>query len=227
MISDYIAYWTLDEASGNVIDSGPSGLTGTNNGTTSTDGRIGKGRNFTSAGSQYISMGNVLDFTTNDFSIAFWFNSTSGASGYFVNKSQAGSGAYVVYFNGSGFIALYLQTNDSNWKQETYEINLADGAWHHFIGIRSGASTPTLTIYIDGVSVSTTPQGSGTVTTVTNASNFQLSNSVQFYNGAMDEVKIYNRILSAVEANQLYTTRNNKFNNSGIRPRPFAPGLAR
>lgn len=234
MITDYVGYWPLDEASGNVADRSVNGYTGTNNGTTSVEGKIYNGREFVSASSQYISMGNVLDFTTNDFTISFWFKSTSGTNGYLLVKGIAADGSYIVYFNGSGRLALFVQTNSSNWKQVTWgsaapAYDKADGSWHHFVGTRSGASNPTLSLFIDGSisGVLDSVQGSGTVTTLTNTGDLTLSSPASFYNGSLDEVRIYNRALSAEEANQLYTFSYNKKINSGIRPRPFAPGHSR
>jgi hypothetical protein len=229
MINDYVGYWKLDEDSGNVFDSSGNGYTGTNNGSTSVLGKRFFARDFASASSQYITMGNVLDFTTNNFSIAFWFKSSSGTSGYLVGKHTVASGYYLVYFNGFGSLALYLQTDGSNWKQTTYTTNLADGTWHHCVGTRTGASNPTLALYTDGVLRSTTDQSSGTVTTVTNVGSLTFSSLDSLYNGSLDDVRIYNRALSATEVNQIYEdpVLKLKFNNSGIRPRPFAPGLAK
>lgn len=231
MITDYIGYWTLDEETGDVSDSSGNGHTGTNHSTTTIGGMVGQGRQFLSASSQYITMGNVVDFTTDNFTIAFWYQSSTGTGGYMIAKRAANSGAYVVYFNGGGNITLYLQTNDSNWKQTIDDGNTANSKWHHFVGIRSGASNPTLTIYIDGLIKSTTDQGSGVVGSVTNIGDLTLSSIFStpgtLYDGNLDEVRIYNRAFDKSDVRQLYQFGSIKINSSKTRPRAFAPGLAR
>lgn len=228
MITDYSAYWPMDEGSGNIVDVSGNAYTGTNNGTTVITGKYNNGRNFVSASSQYITMGNILDFTTGDFTISFWYRTTSGTSGYLLAKRAAASGAYVVYFNTNGRIALYIQTNDTNWSQRTSDYSTSNGVWRHFAGVKSGTS---LFIYTDGFPpISSTPQSAGTVTTITNTGDLTFSSLTQLYNGDLDEVKIYSRALSSLEVYELYTAQNTILTinrDRGIRPRPFAPGLAR
>lgn len=175
---------------------------------------IGGAANFASASSQYITMGNVIDFTTGDFTIEFWYKSSSGASGYLLAKrASIPAACYIVYFNGGGNITLYLETNGSNWKQiiDT-NTNTADGGWHHFVGIRSGASNPTLTITIDGVDASWTSQGSGTVGSVTNSGDLTFSSLTSLYNGSLDEVRILDIEISADWIAAEYSNQNDPAN---------------
>jgi len=246
-----VGYWIMNEGGGIRINDisgyGNHGSAVNLAVNTWTGSQFGGAINLASASSQIVTMGNVLDFTTNNFSISFWFRSTSGTSGYMVSKTAVAGDGYLVYFNGSGRPAFFLQTNASNWRQITASasVNKADGRWHHFVGVRLGASDPVLYGYIDGAyGLFDSPQSSGTVTTITNSGDFQLSNSVQYYDGSIDEVRIYNRALTTDEVTHLYSNPHadlmlgryifNQYypdykinNNRGIRPRPFAPGHAR
>ena len=81
--------------------------------------------------------------------------------------------------------------------------NLADGKWHHLLGsFRFGVAS----FYVDGQL-----NGSGTTafTTISNRAPFTVGNIVTIQNGGLrgdvDEVRIYNRALTAQEIRELYT----------------------
>ncbi len=82
------------------------------------------------------------------------------------------------------------------------DVSLNDGLWHHValrfqIGVNNGTQ-----MYLDGQ-----PVGSAITLNVTTASNnFQLgcNTNVQFFNGQIDNVKIYSRALSPSEINDSY-----------------------
>ena len=82
------------------------------------------------------------------------------------------------------------------------DVSLNDGIWHHValrfqIGVTNGSQ-----MYLDGL-----PVGPAITLNVTTASNnFQLgcNTNVQFFNGQLDNVKIYSRALSPSEINDSY-----------------------
>jgi hypothetical protein len=82
-------------------------------------------------------------------------------------------------------------------------VSLNDGIWHHVaLRIQIGVTNGTQ-MYLDGQPVG--PAISLYITTANN--NFQLgcNTNVQFFNGQIDNVKIYNRALSASEINDSYS----------------------
>jgi hypothetical protein len=86
------------------------------------------------------------------------------------------------------------------------EITIAgpynDGKWHLATCVRSG---PTLKIYVDAVLKGSSTPGSSTFTSNT---SFQMGGQAASVNrrfrGLLDDVRIYNRALSAAEVKQLY-----------------------
>ncbi|BBO17991.1 conserved hypothetical protein [Candidatus Brocadia pituitae] len=87
----------------------------------------------------------------------------------------------------------------------TTGVNVRDGVWHHIVGQKSSTA---LQIYVDGVSRASTPT-TGTIayTLGTGLSVGRHGNGETIYDfvGAIDDVRIYNRALSAQEVSNLYT----------------------
>src|SRR5947199_4505297 len=81
-------------------------------------------------------------------------------------------------------------------------ISLALNQWHHYLY----AVTPNAyTIYMDGVQVGS-GSFSGTPLLYNSSTRFRIGESAQgeFFPGMIDDVRIYNRALSASEVKQLY-----------------------
>jgi hypothetical protein len=82
-------------------------------------------------------------------------------------------------------------------------------AWHHFVGIIGGTNQSNMSIYIDGIlSNGIAGPNNGTFYQPTQNSWYigaDTSGSVNsLWNGLLDDVRIYNRALSASEVQALY-----------------------
>ncbi len=78
--------------------------------------------------------------------------------------------------------------------------NYADGQWHHFAVVINGT---TVTIYMDGVQRGTF-SGSGSLITTGGSAGVQLgrhSNGSFYYNGDLDEVRVWNKALCLDQIN--------------------------
>jgi len=74
-----------------------------------------------------------------------------------------------------------------------------DNAWHHVAVVRTSAGSNNVSIYVDGVLNSI---GTSTLAPVTNALNigtYNYFNTQQFFNGYIDELRIWNRSLTLDE----------------------------
>ncbi len=81
--------------------------------------------------------------------------------------------------------------------------NPADGKWHNVIWIWNGSS---LSLYVDGNAETVTVAGTFTVNTVLNGvlrMGSYLTGGADL-SGSLDDVRIYNRALSAAEVANLY-----------------------
>ena len=77
--------------------------------------------------------------------------------------------------------------------------NVNDGQWHHFAGVYDGSN---ITLYVDGA-VDATSTATGTISTNTN--NLWIGgnsgNTTRFWDGWIDDVRIYDTGLTETEIN--------------------------
>jgi hypothetical protein len=79
------------------------------------------------------------------------------------------------------------------------------GRWYHLVGVRDAAANQ-LRLYVDGALAGTTTQRCpepATGNTVIGRAKFN-GNQVDFWRGAIDQVHVYDRALSAAEVARLY-----------------------
>jgi PKD repeat protein len=199
--SGLIAWW---KAENNAYDS-VGGNHGTAvNGATYADGKINRAFSFDGVDDRVEAAGGVGDFGSNPFTVSFWMKSNNDGSSdptFIIGKNHANGGRgwdirlsnnsiRVVGVNGWGF-------------NITSDASATTGTWHH-VALASTADTANL--YIDGVLKGTSQRG-----TISSTSNpFRIGFTTDYgspaFNGLIDEVKIYNRALSATEVSKLAGT---------------------
>jgi hypothetical protein len=88
-----------------------------------------------------------------------------------------------------------------------YEKSINDGEWHHLAGVFD-SQTNTLKMYVDGVQDGSTETTSGTLLTSTQPVSIGSAEpnyvSTEYFNGTIDDVRIYSRALSSQEILSLY-----------------------
>ena len=175
----------------------------------------GGGIVFSSANSQYINLGPILNYTSGNFTFSYWINFNT------LTTNSGGQGPIVLYkgsYNGNGYYdqigangIIAFITNQSGVNQASYtDVGIITTAtWYNITYARNGAS---VRIYVNGIDKTTTagihinPSSSGNNFTLATYSisiygNFNLSN---FLN--------YNRALSAAEVAQNYNALKSRFN---------------
>lgn len=199
-----VAYWHLDEGTSTLInDASGSG----NNGTLNV-GALGSQTTFVQAWSNGTSgrAGGALNFDgTDDYVLgtnAASVKLNTGTVTAWIKTSNAGTSYRGIVVKQSAY-GMFLKDNvfmiyDWGGGDRTTGINLADGVWHQVgmvfnIGVAGGT-----TLYVDGAVVTTTTISSAaqTVAVVLAAGTAGVS---QNFAGLIDEVRIYNRALSASE----------------------------
>lgn len=148
-----------------------------------------------------------LDFSINsNFSIEAWFNTSSFTDGELFSKMSNFSPyrGYEVYVTSSGKIAfLFINTWTSNaiWLQTTSSFN--DGIWHHVALIYKGVpNAANVDIYVDGTlqTKSVTYNSlSGPTNTTNKAGIGARDGNGYFFNGTIDEVRVWNKALCVTE----------------------------
>jgi len=216
-----VGYWNFDEGSGTVAgDSSGSGNNGTLvNGPAWTIGKIGTALSFNGA-NQYVTVPYTTDNTVT--SISLWMKPTTYANScciHLLAKNSVGGGSVFTINRSSspaGSIAFTRSFSITSGEWVTPASVAPVGSWHHIVvtyDSSSVANNPA--IYVDGVSQSVTrsqaPAGTATTNSTkglliaTGSANTANANP-EFFNGAIDDVRIYNRTFSAGDVSTLYST---------------------
>lgn len=201
--SGLVGWWRFDEGSGTAAaDSSGSGNNGTLTGSvlpTWTLGKIGQGLDFTSGG--YVDAGDAISLRVTTLTVSAWIklDQKPGAQACIVAKHSWGY-RFCVDYNG------YLEANvySSSNTLLTGTTNIVDGLWHHVVWTFTPNTTSGSTVYIDGVShKSVNSNGGDGGAGVRLKIGQSLVTANQFY-GLLDDVRIYNRALTASEVGELY-----------------------
>ena len=206
-----VGYWKLDDGSGtSATDSSGNANTGTlTNGPTWTTGQIGGATSFDGT-DDYINVGNqsALNLGINNFSISVWIFDTGATQNTLaINKRNA--------LNTAGYELLdsvtpgthSFRVGDGTVNVAGYSVTgLNNGSWHLLTGVVDRNSQKLIT-YLDGFHIGTDVSITG-MSSVDNTQAFQIGarGGATNFKGSLDEVRIYNRALSADEVAKLYKT---------------------
>ena len=107
-------------------------------------------------------------------------------------------------FVGSDEIAKFI-VGDSNGETVTANsnINIADGNWHYLMGVKDVAKD-LIKIYVDGVEKESIQDTTTASHTNSQALSIGGLSGSGFFNGLIDDVRIYNRALTPAEITALY-----------------------
>lgn len=188
-----VSYWKLD---GNSNDSVAS-----NNGTDTSvtynvgNGKIIQGAGFSAPSTSRIAITSSGLPTGTTFSMqAWWKGTTPVGDGIFGWGSSATTGARRLLLISGGNAYFGGQSSDLN---SNFAIN--DGGWHHIV-VTCNANAAT--IYVDGASKNT---GTLALVATDQVTRFGVrTDDSNYVTGAIDEVAVWSRALSATEVIQLY-----------------------
>ncbi len=201
-----VAHWTFEEGTGTATsDKTGNGNTGTlTNGPTWSAGKFGKGLSFDGS-DDYVNVGaNEAINSAGSFTLSAWINPTSFADYRTILVEGVGGG----YSSGYRMLIdtnakLTCQTGDSNASTQPSSASISVGVWSHVSCVWNGTNK---TWYINGAQDSTSAatynrdvSPAAYIGRSTTASNYP------FY-GSIDDVRIYNRALSAQEVSNLYNS---------------------
>jgi len=177
------------------------------NAVSSNSGKFGKGFGFD--GGDYIDCGNSSEFGfTNSSSFTLssyvYFNDVTKDSNMFYKKG-AGNAYWLLRYRGSQTRWEFMFYNGISFLQPIDNEDALAGKWYHVLATYDGTDN-TATLYINGeVSSSRTISG---------YSDFSGTGSLQvgrYVNGRMDEVLVFNRVLSESEIKSLYDAKANSY----------------
>jgi len=217
-----VGFWPFDNRSGSVAydysgNRNNGTLTDMNtignatSGWNSTDCKFGSCLKFDGV-NDYVDVGNAssLNMGTNDFTISSWIK---------LNKLDVGYGIIRKRGTGVGWDLQVWDTNRLDFR--TYngtwnEIYPSAGTWTavtdtwYFVVAQKDGST--LRLFANGVQIGTAEAHSSTIS---NTDNVKIGLAQYYANGTIDEVMVFNRLLSAAEILALYETSTKKLDATG------------
>ena len=205
-----VGHWMLDESSGSLAaDSSGNGGTGTLlNGPLHVPGRLGAALAFNGV-DESVSVPHAAVLDAYPLTVSLWVNTAASTLSGLVNKYFPSSlSGYQVFTSGGSLCAWYFK-DASNYVWDGSGCTLAtpgfnDGQWHHvaFIVDASGGS-----LFVDGTLRASRPwTGTPGPTTTTQGLSLALypGTALPCLSGKLDDVRIYNRALSASEVSSLF-----------------------
>jgi hypothetical protein len=160
-------------------------------------------------GSSYVTVPGD-EFSSENLTVSVWFKSTSLEHSRIMALPYGASSSWSILYqhpsiaqNSLGF------TNTSNspnlWTANSAEgnLNVSDGEWHHMVAVRN-ASLKRIYLYID-CRLQDSVDYQGRIyqpDNVLNIGRFDAS-SGHYFNGCIDDISIYNRVLNMEEVSDL------------------------
>src|SRR3989338_8040792 len=217
-----VGYWTFDGAT-TTWSSATAGITGDLSGNFNTGtltnmsqstnpaiGKIGQGLKFDGS-NDYVNAGSGSSVNvTGAITACFWVKtSSSGMSGVMGNRGGSGNGGYVIMLRGEegggvnyriGFT--YFGVLDWYSSNNAY---IANNQWQHLCVVNP--ATGNIRFYANGAQHSTAASANSGTSSDQPLYVGAWNNSgtpANYFNGLIDDVRIYNRALSANEVKQLY-----------------------
>ncbi len=211
--SGLAAYWKLDENTGaSAADSSTNAITALTltNGPTWTTGQIGSSIDFDGTNDYATTADNdVLDFTDGEqFTVTGWFNrDTFTTDDTIVAKSNGPLAAgYVVFVDdATDYLSFYVGDGTDYYGYVTSSNAITSSGWHSFTAVWGDSY---MKLYLDGADVGVYNEGTiGNINSLANAQGLTLgaeSDGQVPFDGKLDEIRVYDRVLSANEIVQLH-----------------------
>jgi hypothetical protein len=198
--------WPLD---GNGDDVSGNGNNGTLVGSPSTiNGVFAQALSFSGSAYVEISDSATINFGSADFSISFWLNTSSTKTGNTIIEKRSASyvGYDVTLYSGRLLLQIADSSGYSNyWNSSSQALN--NGQWHFVAITVDRDSTSGIKFYVDASLVDTF-NPTDRPGSITNTDNLYFGKHRDWsswnYVGGLDEVKLYNRVLTSGEIVQQY-----------------------
>ena len=203
------AWWKFNTNANNAIGT-PNGVP-TN--TTSTSNRIGQANSafLFNGSSSRVNAASTFGIGAANVTISLWVNNPlTSNNGAFIKIGDAtsgyGLGIGTINFDNAGAAGpkLIMLYENVRWIATTGGSSNINTGWHHIVMVVDSAGVPTA--YIDGTSAGSYP-GVAPIAPAGNTLSIGASTgaTARFFNGSIDDVRIYNRALPVSDILKLYS----------------------
>ena len=218
-----VAHWTLDEGSGQTA----ADSTANNNDATLGSSGVADAND---PSWSCVTGGNALDFDglddyadagtdasldmgSGDFTLAAWVQTTATDSPVIAGKGGDSTGGkrYVLRVAAAGELRVIIDDNVTKGEVVSAVAGYNDGAWHHVTGVRDGTN---LRLFVDGTEDANSPLDITGIGSLDSPRVFSIGSIIdeptvlqsRFFDGLIDEVRLYDRALSSPEISALAAT---------------------
>ncbi|MHC4158358.1 MAG: LamG domain-containing protein, partial [Planctomycetota bacterium] len=210
-----VGWWKFDEGSGTIAYDLAGNNDGTIHGASWTTGLIDGALSF-DGNSDYVKVNDSssmrsLDGSAAEYTISLWVKTTqtgtdsSGPTMFERRDRSPDEWVINIYLNGDNAISILIAIRDGSTYRLKDTLAINDGDWHHITVTRK--NTEYVRIYVDG---HIRKSGSTNISTSTNqftTIGVRRTNTGAFthhFNGTIDDVRVYDRSLSAQEIWQIF-----------------------
>lgn len=214
-----VGYWAFDDNGGIIArDSSGSGYNGTlvNSPIWTSGCRLNYCLNFSNdpqSNSRYVNLGNILDFAGNaPYTFSAWISPTTSApptwERIFNSEQWTGSirdGYSLIQNKTSGVICTERFLNNGGTQTSVTRcsaVAASAGVWNHVAAVYDGK---TLKVYLNGIASSSISATFGLAENAGNLNIGRFSPGGGYFDGLIDDARIYNRALSDAEIKALYS----------------------
>lgn len=200
-----VGWWLMNEGVGDrIYDRSGNGFTGVFSGDTAwVGGRVGPALAFDGTG-DYVLVGSGFWSGGGPVTVSFWAYTNSSVSNRLLGGSQDGSVLFGVYCPHKDNKLYWDYGNNSGNGRISISYSGYNDVWTHIALSSDGFGGATKKIYLNGVEVASSGPSDGPTGVI---NNFTIGghNAASSVSGLMDDVRIYNRALSASEMQELYS----------------------
>lgn len=208
--SGLVGHWKLDETSGTTASDATSynydgtmngGLNATND---SVSGMVGTSLDFDT--NDYIQTATGFNFSTNDeITVSAWVKNNDATITSKQSIFYAYNSVFEVFLSDTGAMTNYLRNGAVAWHLSVTSPVYTDwDQWHHVAAVYNGAD---VRLYRDGILVATS--GVAHTGNLQSSTSFRIgrgSDGTYYWNGQIDDVRVYNRALTPTDLETLYQT---------------------
>jgi hypothetical protein len=194
--SGLVSHWKLDEGIGTSATDAADGNNGIINGAAWTTGISGGALSLDGV-NDYVDLGNPANLQPGTVSLSVWFKTTA-TGGRIVRKRTYGYGLDVL---STGKISFWINNAAATIFTATSPNAYNDNTWHHAVGVYGGS---VVKLYIDGSQVASANAGAIFYGAGAIAIGRDGDYNGSYFNGLIDDVRIFQSELSAQEVQGLY-----------------------
>ena len=176
----------------------------------------------TASSSQYAQISNFTS-TINGLTFAFWYKSNgTGIYGRVFDFGNGSPNENILVTPNAGsnnlLCSYFYGSSGTSYSSSLSDINYNDNVWRHIVWTltyaTAGSATSTWNVYVNGVNKSSVSTNAYPTTSVTRANSYIGRSgwaADAYYNGNIDEFRIYNTVLSAADVTALYNNTSTNY----------------